>query len=138
MAPHLATAQANDAKLRIVYKEFPVLGSTSNFAAKAALAAHRQGKYVPFHKALMGGKETLTEDGALQIAAGLGLDLQRLKQDIDDPSIQAAIDRNLALGQALHITGTPAFAIGEQIVPGAVDVKTLQQLIREARGRKDR
>jgi protein-disulfide isomerase len=57
---------------------------------------------------------------------------------MDDPSIQAAIDRNLALGQALHITGTPAFAIGEQIVPGAVDLKTLQQLIREARDRKDR
>lgn len=138
MAPQLATAQASDAKLRVVYKEFPVLGSTSNFAAKAALAAHRQGKYVPFHKALMGGKDTLTEDGVLQIAAGLGLDLERLKKDIDDPSIQATIDRNLALGQALHITGTPAFAIGEQIVPGAVDLKTLQQLIREARDRKDR
>lgn len=138
MAPHLAMAQTDDAKLRIVYKEFPVLGSNSNFAAKAALAAHRQGKYVPFHKALMGGKDTLTEDGVLQIAGSLGLDLQRLRKDMDDPSIQAAIERNLGLGQALHINGTPAFAIGEQIVPGAVDLKTLQQLIREARDRKER
>jgi protein-disulfide isomerase len=133
VAPHMVKAEANDPKLRIVYKEFPILGPNSTFAAKAALAAHRQGKYVGFHRALMETKGTVTESNVLETAEKLGLDLARLKVDMADAAIQAAIDRNLTLAQVLRINGTPGFVIGDQIVPGAVDLATLERLIRESR-----
>ena len=136
VAPLVAKAEGNDPKLRIVYKEFPILGANSSFAARAALAAHRQGKYVPFHRALMEAKGTVTETGVLEAAGRVGLDLVRLKVDMADRAIQAAIDRNLALARALNINGTPGFVIGEQIVPGAVDLATIERLIREAREKK--
>lgn len=136
VAPHMTKAEANDPKLRIVYKEFPILGPNSIFAAKATLAAHRQGKYAALHKALMETKGTLVEKGVIETAGRLGLDLELLKKDMADPAIQAHIDRNLALARALNINGTPAFVIGEHIVPGAVDLATLERLVREAREKK--
>jgi protein-disulfide isomerase len=136
VVPHMAKAEASDPKLRIVYKEFPILGPNSTFAAKAALAAHRQGKYAALHKALMETKGTLVEKGVIETAGRLGLDVELLKKDMADPAIQAHIDRNLALARALQINGTPSFVIGEQIVPGAVDLATLERLIREAREKK--
>jgi protein-disulfide isomerase len=135
-APEVARAQSNDPKLRIVYKEFPILGASSTFAAKAALAAHRQGKYVEFHNALMDARGTLTEKAVLDTAGRLGLDLDRLKADMATSAVQAAIDRNLALARALNINGTPGFVIGEQIVPGAIDLARIERLIREARGKE--
>lgn len=136
VAPYMAKAEASDPKLRIVYKEFPILGASSTFAAKAALAAHRQGKYVAFHRALMEAKGTLTESGVLDVAGRVGLDVVKLKTDIADRKIQAAIDRNLALARALNINGTPGFVIGEQIVGGAIDLATMERLIGETRGKK--
>lgn len=136
VAPHMLKAEANDPKLRIAYKEFPILGPDSTFAAKAALAAHRQGKYAAAHKALMETKGKVTEKTVLDAVGRLGLDVKRLKADMADPAIQAHIERNLALARALNINGTPSFVIGEQIVPGAVDLATLERLIREAREKK--
>jgi protein-disulfide isomerase len=138
VVPHVVKAEANDPKLRIVYKEFPILGPDSTFAAKAALAAHRQGKakYVALHKALMETKGKVAEKAVFDAVGRVGLDVKRLKADMADPAIQAHIDRNLALARALQINGTPSFVIGEQIVPGAVDLPTLERLIREAREKK--
>jgi protein-disulfide isomerase len=136
VSPHLVKVEASDLKLRIVYKEFPILGPNSDFAAKAALAAHRQGKYVAFHQELMQSKEAVDEARVFAAAATVGLDAERLRADMDDPAIQAAIDRNLALARALRIDGTPGFLIGEQIVRGAVDLDTMERLIREAREKK--
>ena len=136
VAPDVVKAEANDPKLRIVYKEFPILGPDSIFAAKAALAAHRQGKYAALHKALMETKGKVAEKTVLDAAAQLGLDMERLKADMADPAIQAHIDHNLALARALNINGTPSFVIGEQIVPGAAELATLERLIREAREKK--
>jgi len=136
VAPYMAKAEANDPKLRIVYKEFPILGASSSHAAKAALAANRQGKYAAFHRALMESKGTLTESGVLEVAGRIGLDLARLKADMADRTIQVAIDRNLALARALNINGTPGFVVGEQIAPGAIDLATMERLIRDARGKK--
>ena len=133
ITPDLAEAEASDPELRIVYKEIPILGSDSVFAAKAALAAHRQGKYVAFHRALMNAKGVAAEGLVLALAAKIGLDVERLKRDMGDPSIQAAIDRNMALARALRITGTPSFVIGHEIVRGAVDLSALQALIEKAR-----
>ena len=133
VAPVMAEAEATDPKLRIVYKEFPILGPNSTFAAKAGLAVHRQGKYIVFHQALMQGRGSVDEARVLEVAAKVGANVERMKADMNDPAIETAIARNLALAQALRINGTPGFVIGEQILRGATDLKTLQRLIREAR-----
>jgi protein-disulfide isomerase len=133
VAPVMIEAEKTDSQLRIVYKEFPILGPNSLFAAKAALAAHRQGQYVAFHKALMQADGVANENTVLAIAAEVGLDVVRLKADMQDPAIQEAIDRNLALAQALRINGTPGFVVGQQILRGATDLSALQGLIRQAR-----
>jgi protein-disulfide isomerase len=133
VAPVMIDAEAADPQLRIVYKEFPILGPNSTFAAKAALAVHRQGKYLAFHKALMQARGTVDEAQVLDVAAKIGVDIERMKTDMNDPAIQTAIEKNLELAQALRINGTPGFVIGEQILRGATDLKTLQGLIREAR-----
>jgi protein-disulfide isomerase len=126
-------AEAADPQLRIVYKEFPILGPNSAYAAKAALAVHRQGRYLGFHKALMQVRGTADDARVLDVAAKIGVDTERMKSDMNDPAIQAAIDSNLELAQALRINGTPGFVIGEQVLRGAADLKTLQELIREAK-----
>ncbi|MER9071985.1 DsbA family protein [Mesorhizobium sp. M0904] len=136
MAPVIEQAAADDPQLRIVYKEFPILGPDSVFAAKAALAADKQGKYTAFHKALYGSKTRVTEAAVLKIAAEAGLDVERMKGDMRQPDIQALIDRNMELAQALRITGTPGFIAGDQIFPGATDLATLKKLIEQARSGK--
>ena len=136
MAPIMEQAVADDPQLRIVYKEFPILGPDSVFAAKAALAAEQQGKYREFHKALYGSRTRVTEAAVLKIAAETGLDVERMKGDMQKPDIQALIDRNAELAQALRITGTPGFVAGEQIFPGATDLATLKKLIEQARAGK--
>jgi protein-disulfide isomerase len=119
--------------VRIVFKEFPILGPDSQTAAKAALAADRQGKYLPFHQALMDHKGTLDRDAILDIAEELGLDLELLEVDMESPEVATVIARTLALAEALDIGGTPAFIIGDELVPGAVDMKTLKDLVAKAR-----
>jgi protein-disulfide isomerase len=133
VAPAVSEAAAADGQLRIVYKEFPILGPNSVFAAKAALAAHRQERYVAFHQALMQVRGTVNEDAVLAAAAKVGLDIERLRTDMQDAELQAAIDRNLALAAALRINGTPGFVIGDETLRGAAELKTLQALIRKAR-----
>lgn len=133
VAPVMIEAEAADPQLRIVYKEFPILGPNSTAAAKVALAAHRQGKYPEFHEAMMQIEGVADEASALEVAKLIGLDIERLKQDMADPKIQAMIDRNLDLAQTLRINGTPSFVAGDQILPGLTDLKTLQALIEKAR-----
>jgi protein-disulfide isomerase len=125
--------EQSDPDLRLVYKEFPILGPGSQFAARAALASHRQGKYVPFHGALMQATEQVTEETVIETARAVGLDTEQLRADMQDPAIQEAIGRTLQLANALGITGTPSFIIDEEVVPGAVDLRTLQSLIARAR-----
>lgn len=132
-APVLADAEKADPGLRIVYKEFPILGPGSTFAARAALASRLQGKYHALHAALMEHKGQITESSTLQVAQEVGLDVDRLTQDMNDPAIAKAIERNLQLAQDLHITGTPSFVIGDHVVRGLVDLSTLQKLIAERR-----
>ncbi len=133
VAPTVVELQEADPGLRVVYKEFPILGPGSEFAARAALAARKQGKYVPFHNALMRATDQVTEQTVIEIAREVGLDTERLEQDMRDPAIEEAIARNLQLANALQITGTPSFVIGQQIVPGAVDLRTLQSFVTRAR-----
>jgi len=131
--PALQTLVKEDRNLRFIYKEMPVLGSVSVTAAHAALAAQRQGKYEVFHNAMMGTKGQITEETVLKVAGSVGLDIDRLKQDMTAPEIERAIKSNLALADALNIRGTPGFIIGNRIVPGALDLETLKDMIADAR-----
>lgn len=133
VAPVMLDAEKDDPNLRIVYKEFPILGPNSQFAAKAALAAARQGKYLAFHKALMLAKGVADKGNVMKIAAKVGLDTKRLKADMEDPKIATAIKRNLELAQALRINGTPGFVVGDQFIRGATDLQTLKSVIQSVR-----
>jgi protein-disulfide isomerase len=127
--------QQGDAFVRVVYKDLPILGETSELAAKAALASQAQGKHQAFHEALLAAKNDLTKDGILHIAGEVGLDVKRLDQDMADPQWQRALDRNRTLAKELGISGTPAFIVGAELVPGAMDFKSLQDLVARRRSR---
>lgn len=138
VAPAMMAAEADDPQLRIVYKEFPILGPNSVFAAKAALAAREQNLYPEFHKAMMQVSGAADEGRVMAVAGQIGLDVERLRNDMADPAVDAEIARNLALAQVLRINGTPGFVIGEEILRGATDLQTMQTLIARARESGDR
>jgi protein-disulfide isomerase len=99
-------------------------------AAKAALASVKQGKYAAFHEALLAHKGHYDKAQVVDdIAKSVGLDMDRLHKDMDSPDIAAEIDRNLDLGRALEINGTPGFVIGDQIVGGASSVDELKKYV---------
>ena len=131
--PSLEALLGEDRQLRFVYKEMPVLGPVSVIAARVALAARNQGKYDAFHKAMMNTKGQIDEAAVYKVAGSVGLDIDRLKRDVNAPEVQQAIKANLDLAESLEIRGTPGFVIGDEIVPGAVDLGTLKQLIADAR-----
>ncbi len=122
-----------DGKVRIVYKDLPILGEPSRIAAYAALASGKQGKHTVFHKALMEFKGQLDRARILEVALSVGLDVPRLEKDMEEPKIKLIIDRNMAIATALGVRGTPAFVIGKTFVPGAIDGNALKQLLAEAR-----
>ncbi|HXR88065.1 MAG TPA: DsbA family protein [Stellaceae bacterium] len=132
--PSLDALLKEDGKLRIVYKEFPILGEASVYAAHVALAAKKQGKYAEFHRAMMGTKGDIGDETALNVATSLGLDASRIKADMSAPEIDKVIDKNYALADALSIQGTPAIIVGETLIPGAVDLDTLRKDIAAVRG----
>jgi protein-disulfide isomerase len=124
---------ASDGKVKLVYKDLPILGDASKVAAVAALASIKQGKHDAFHDALMANTAKLDSELIFKIAGSVGIDVAQLQKDMDDPKIKATIARNMALAEELGVRGTPAFVIGKQFAPGAVDSKTLEQMIAEAR-----
>lgn len=128
---------AEDGNIRLVMKEFPILGPQSVKASRAALAAHKQDpeKYEAFHLALMEAPGDMSDPQIRQIAREVGLDVAQLEEDMRDESLNQVIDRTHALAQALGVTGTPAFVIGDTLVPGAIDQATLKRLISQARAK---
>jgi len=134
-AETMARLTEEDRGLRVVYKELPILGPDSLVAARVALAAHAQGKYLELHRALMATTEALTGPAVLEIARGLGLDETRLKADMGSAGITAAIEKNRALAQALGVSGTPAFVVGTDLVPGAIGLEAFRETIGRARQR---
>lgn len=134
--PLVAELIRTDGKIRRIYKEWPILGPQSIFAARAALASRKQGKYLAFHEALMSARSELTEAQVFAIAAGIGIDAARLKRDMEDPEILATLQRNYALAEALRLNGTPSFVIGKTLLRGARDLDSMRALVAEARSRK--
>ncbi|HYL49006.1 MAG TPA: DsbA family protein [Stellaceae bacterium] len=134
--PSLEALIKEDGKLRVVYKEFPILGPTSVVASRVAIAARQQGKYAEFHDRMMALKGNIDDDAVMKVAEASGLDLNKLKHDMTAPDVGKIIQRNYALADALGIDATPALVIGDQLTMGAVDIDDLRQLIADARKNK--
>jgi protein-disulfide isomerase len=131
--PELQKLLKDDNKIKLVLKEFPILGPISLVASKAALASVRQGKYSQFHEALLAHKGHYDKAALVdEIAKSVGLNLDQLHKDMASPEIQAEIDKNLELGRALDINGTPGFVIGDQIISGASSVDELKKYVADA------
>jgi protein-disulfide isomerase len=128
--------QKDDPRVRVIYKDFPILGDASELAAKAALASRAQGKHQAFHEAILAAKTEITKIELLRIADEVGLDTKKLETDMGNPEWQAVIDRNRALANELGINGTPGFIVGTELVPGALDMKGLKELIARADKKK--
>lgn len=128
VVPAVAAVIKNDPNVRVVYKEFAILGPQSIVAARAALAARRQGKYHEFHVALMSAKQA-DAGSVAAICQHLDLDYAKLVKDMADPEITEELERNYRLATALGIRGTPAFVIGDRLVPGAVDERAITEII---------
>jgi protein-disulfide isomerase len=124
-----------DGKVKLVMKEFPILGPVSVVAARAALAAREQGKYREMHTALMELHGQLTEDAVYAVAEDVGLDVDQLKKDMESAEIADILQANYDLSEQLDIRGTPAFVIGDELVPGAISKEALADLIAQSRAR---
>ena len=133
VVPRLDEVLAEDKGVRVVLIEFPILGDDSVFASRAAIAAKAQGKYLPFHDAMMAHKGSLDQDKILELAEDSGIDVEKLKADMQAPEVDALIRRHHELAERLGVNGTPAFVIGQELVPGAVDAETMKAKIKQAR-----
>ncbi len=131
-AASVKTLLAQDPGVRVVYRELPILGPESFYAARAALAAQRQHRYREFHDALMAAEDG-GEAAVKRIAAALGLDHARLVADMERPEIAAQIEQSHRIAEVLELGGTPAFVVGGTLVPGGIGPEALLQLVREER-----
>lgn len=128
----------DDGQIRFVYKEFPILGPNSIYAARAAIASKEQGKYLEFHNALMILRGSASKERVLNTARKVGLDVRQLEADIkrQDKEATGILDLNYKLAEKLEVNGTPAFVVGDFVVRGAADYTSLKHVIAQARSKK--
>lgn len=135
--PDMIELMKADPKLKIVLKEFPVLGDPSTEAAQVAVAVIMQDKtgkkYLDFHQRLLGSRGTANRARALAAAKEAGLDMARLEKDMASPEVKATLDENLRLAAPLGINGTPSYVIGKELIVGAVGIDALKEKINVAR-----
>jgi protein-disulfide isomerase len=135
VVPLLQALLAQDPKIAVLYKDWPVLGSESVYAATAALAAGWQGKYLVAHDALLSGPRLARDDQIDSILKNAGVNMETLKKDRAAHAKQIAdlLARNDAEAHALTLDGTPGLVIGRQLLPGIADLSYLKQLVANAR-----
>ena len=133
----MLTLIKTDPKLKVVLKEFPVLGPGSVEAARVAVAVHMQDKtgkkYLEFHTKLLGGRGPADEAHALSVAKDIGLDMGRLEKDMKSPEVKTTLDEDFKLAEALGLNGTPSYVIGSDVVVGAIGLPGLQEKVNNAR-----
>jgi len=137
VTPELFGLLARDGNIRYVAKEWPIFGDDSEYAARAALAADRQGKYAGFHQALMGLRGPANPETVRRVADEVGLDWERLVADMADEEITRHLARNDALARRLGIRGTPAMVIGGTLMPGAAPASEIAAVVAEERAKAD-
>jgi protein-disulfide isomerase len=133
--PELEKVVRADGNIRVIFKDWPVFGGVSIYAAKIALAANFQGKYSEAHEALISSSTRLTEENIQTILTKAGIDVERAKRDLatNQTSIDAVLARNHAQAIELGFQGTPAFIIGHFRVPGALDADSFKKAVADAR-----
>jgi protein-disulfide isomerase len=133
----LVDLMKTDAKLRVVLKEFPVLGQGSVEAAQVAVAVRMQDKsgkkYFDFHQKLLGGRGQADKARALAAAKDAGLDMARLEKDLTSDEVRASIEESVRLAEALGLNGTPSYVVGKDVVIGAVGAAALKEKVAAAR-----
>lgn len=136
LAPELQKLMTADPKVRVLYKDWPIFGGVSVYAAKIALAAAWQGKYLQAHDALIGSPTRIDSEARVrELAKHAGVDLARLDKDLKarGPQIDALLKRNIQEAESLGFEGTPGLVIGSQVVFGGMPEAQLQALVAEAR-----
>src|SRR3954451_21351598 len=122
----------SDPKLRVVLKDFPVLGPDSVEASRVALAVKHQlkgEKLFDFHIKLMESRGRVNGERAMAVAKEMGVDIGRLQKDMDGPEVKATIQDNVMLGDRLGLTGTPAFVVGDEVISGAVGLEPMRKTV---------
>ncbi len=119
-APHIPEMVARHKAIRLVFKDYPILSQISDTAARAALAAARQGKYVPVHLALMAEK-SLDEASIDRILTEQGVNLDRAHKDMTSPEVEKQLDDNRTLAKAIGVDGTPSFVVGQKMIGGFLE-----------------
>jgi protein-disulfide isomerase len=130
------TLVKSDPKLRVVLKDFPVLGPDSVEASRVALAVKNQfqgQKLFDYHVKVMESRGRVNGERAIAVAKEMGADMGRLQKDMDTAEVKMALATNVELGDKLGLTGTPAFIIGDEVIPGAVGIEPLKQVIGNVR-----
>ena len=134
--PDMLTLLKNDPNLKFVLKEFPVLGPGSVEAAHVAVAARMQDptgkKYIEFHQKLLGGRGPADKARALAVAKEVGFDMTRLEKDMNSDEVKTTIDEDMKLADALGVSGTPTYVVGDEVVVGAVGLDELKEKIKAA------
>lgn len=135
VAPELRQVVEDDGKVRLVLKDWPILGDVSKIAARLVLAAKYQDKYLPAHEALIGVSSRLTEPRVRELMTGAGVDMDRLGKDLDAnaKAIDAVLARNNEQALAFEFRGTPSFIVGKYRVPGVLSMNEFEQVIKDAR-----
>ena len=133
----MLTLLKDDPKLKVVLKEFPVLGPGSVEAARVAIAVRMQDKtgqkYLQFHKELLGGRGAANKERALAVAKDVGMDMARIEKDMASPEVKATMEENFKLAEALGLNGTPSYVVGDNVIVGAIGLKGLEEKINTAR-----
>jgi protein-disulfide isomerase len=125
----VAALTAANKDLKVVFKEFPIFGQGSEYAARAALASVKQGKYWQLHQALFAQEVKITPEVVDEVAKSLGINVEKMKTDMKDAKILDTISTNYELAKALQIDGTPAFIIDAKVIPGYTAADQLQAQI---------
>lgn len=136
--PFLEQLVAEDKNIRVIHKHWPVFGGASIYAAKLALAARWQDRYEFVHNALMAIPGRLDEEKIRQAAIAAGLDVAQAERDLKNRDVQVDMALREASAQAamLQLQGTPGFVIGAYLVPGGLDLKTMKEIVADARAKK--
>lgn len=125
-----------DSNVRVVFVEMPILSPSSKTMAQIALAAHMQGKYFEMHTALMDHRGNQSNEAFMKLAENIGLDMEKLKADMQSDIITANIGKSADMGRALGIRGTPGFIIGDEIYPGYIGLESMKKAVADARAKK--
>ena len=138
IAPEIHQVVQDDGKVRLVLKEWPILGEVSKFGARMAMAARYQDKYLPAHEAMIGVSSKLTEPRIRELLAGAGLDMDRLNRDAatNAKAIDTILARNHDQAVAFGFKGTPSFIVGKFRVPGILTMAEFEMVIADARKAK--